>query len=167
MVTSFAIFTFGCSDSEKLASESAAAAALAKSDAAAQAAADATNAAYYAAEAAKKEAAGIAGFSEERICQAGIATMMARDPRTIITKTNDGITSLHYMREEDQTKWSWLCKLNGDRLIWATDTGRWRTHPQDEVLTYRVTGSSLSIVYAGADGSVLGKESFELSQLEK
>jgi len=43
-----------------------------------------------------------------------------------------------YVRENDGTRWSQRCRFEGSRIIWASDTGRWRTHPADERTTFQV-----------------------------
>ncbi|MHB1077212.1 hypothetical protein, partial [Thiobacillus sp.] len=86
-------------------------------------------------------------FSEEQICKAGIASIMGRSPATMrTTKKDQGIVYFYYVRKNDGAKWSYRCKLDGARIIWASDTGRWRNDPRDEVISYRVNDGSLEII---------------------
>ncbi|WP_103120578.1 hypothetical protein [Methylopila sp. Yamaguchi] len=89
------------------------------------------------------------------ICKATIAKVMGRDPRIIRTDTQEsGIYYLSYVRD-DGTLWSYRCRLEGNQVIWASDKGRWRTHPDDETLTYRLSQDrrSLTISEKFSDGS--------------
>lgn len=93
-------------------------------------------------------------FSQEQICKAAIGTIMRRNPSTMtISKTDAGVTDLSYVRENDRTKWAYRCKLENNKVIWATDTGRWRTHPEDSVITYSENAKEIKIVEDYGDGS--------------
>jgi hypothetical protein len=106
-------------------------------------------------------------FSQEQICKAAIGTIMRRDPSTIkISKTEAGVTYLSYVRENDGTNWAYRCKLENEKIIWATDTGRWRTHPEDSVITYSETAQEIKIVEFYGDGSSISNIYTEL-QLQK
>ena len=104
-------------------------------------------------------------FTEAQLCQAGIGTLMGRDPKIIkVTKQHKGIVSLYYIRRDDGTKWSYRCKIEGSNVVWASDTGRWRTHPLDERISYRTNGKSLEIIQNYSDGSST-KKSFTPAQI--
>lgn len=106
-------------------------------------------------------------FSQEQICKAAIGTIMGRDPKIVkVTKNENGVAFLYYIRRDDQSKWAYRCKLEGTRVIWAGDPGgRWRTDPRDEQLSYQVNGDMLTIVEKFSDGSTSAKESFRQNQL--
>lgn len=90
---------------------------------------------------------------------------MGRDPKIIkVTKQDKGIVYLYYVRRDDGTKWSYRCKIEGSKVVWASDTGRWRTDPLDERITYRINGKLLEIIQSYSDGSST-KESFKSSQI--
>lgn len=93
-------------------------------------------------------------FSENQICKAGIAKIMGRDPAiiNIDRKANDAIY-LSYVRKDDQSKWKYKCKLEDNRIIWGSDTGRWRSHPMDSKVTFKVSGNSIKVVDSFSDGS--------------
>lgn len=111
--------------------------------------------------------AGSVPFSDEQICKAGIAALMGRNPTIMkVTKKDGGIVHLYYVRQDDGTKWSYRCKLEGEQIVWASDTGRWRTHPDDEKVTYRISDNSLEIIQSYSDGSS-SKKAFKRSQLGK
>jgi hypothetical protein len=93
-------------------------------------------------------------FSVAQICKAGIGLVMGRDPLTMDARELTGLVTLSYVRSDDGTRWSYRCRLDGDRIIWASDTGRWRTHPLDGVLQYTVSEhGSLLITESYSDGS--------------
>ena len=100
----------------------------------------------------------IAGFSEQQICKAAISVVMGRDPKIMrIDKVSGGVTYLSYIRADDQTEWSFRCKIAHGRVIWASDTGRWRTHSEDSVIRFSIAGSTLFISERFSDGSSGGK----------
>ncbi len=90
---------------------------------------------------------------------------MGRDPKIIkVTKQDKGIVYLYYVRRDDSTKWSYRCKITGSKVVWASDTGRWRTDPLDEKITYHINGKLLEITQSYSDGTST-KESFKSSQI--
>jgi endogenous inhibitor of DNA gyrase (YacG/DUF329 family) len=95
-------------------------------------------------------------FSASQICRAGIGLIMGRDPKIIRAREAGGIVFLSYTRSDDATVWKYRCRLEGDRIIWASDPGRWRTHPDDEQLYFRVLPDSearLQVEERYSDGS--------------
>ena len=76
--------------------------------------------------------------TDEQICRATIAALMGRDPKTIKAKAENGIVHLSYLRARDHSRWSNRCRIQGKKIVWATATGRWRTHPLDGSITYNI-----------------------------
>lgn len=104
------------------------------------------------------------GFSTETICKSGIATRMGRDPSIIaIDELRDGVVFLSYARPEDGTLWSYKCKLDGNRIIWGSKEGRWRTRLMDSTLLYVVQGDTIQVEDHFTDG--IYKRRFDASQL--
>jgi hypothetical protein len=100
-----------------------------------------------------------------RVCKAGIALIMGRDPAIIrVDRFTNGVAYLRYTRPDDGTVWRYKCKLEGAQIIWGADDGRWRTHPDDEVITYIINQDSVVVRENYADGSNT-EESFPLSSL--
>jgi hypothetical protein len=73
------------------------------------------------------------------------------------TRTVEGVVFLSYVRANDGTKWTYRCKVEGDRIMWASDPGRWRNSPLDEKLFYKVVkdkeGDRLEVEERYSDGS--------------
>ncbi|MCD8561167.1 MAG: sel1 repeat family protein [Shewanella xiamenensis] len=93
-------------------------------------------------------------FSDQQICIATVAATMGRDPSIIkIDSIQGDITYLSYFRSDDGKHWKYKCKLDGERAMWATDTGRWRTGQYDSKITFYVNGNELSISERHSDGS--------------
>jgi hypothetical protein len=108
-----------------------------------------------------------APFSAEQICKAGVAALMGRDPAIMkVTRKENGIVHLYYIRQDDGTMWAYRCTIEGARIIWASDTGRWRTQRDDEKITYRASGDMLTIIQTFTDGTGTA-ESFKRSQLDR
>jgi len=106
-------------------------------------------------------------FNENQICKAGIAKIMGRNPAIIkIDRVTNDATYLSYVRQDDWSKWKYKCKLEGNRIMWGSDTGRWRTHPLDSKVTFKVSGHSIMVIDAFSDGSS-SSETYSLNQIEK
>lgn len=96
-----------------------------------------------------------------RICRAAVAHMMGKDPAIMKVKSNsDGVVRIQYKRPDDGTIWKDDCRLEGQRVMWrAVDAfagsgpGRWRNHPDDEVITYSLDGDNVTINQRYSDGS--------------
>ena len=107
------------------------------------------------------ESAKVALVTEDRmlICRAAIATTMGR-PIGIITADegqNDTVQTTYY-RPGDNSIWRNMCRISGDRVIWASirddgSRGRWRSHPLDPYLRYELSEASLTITEIYGDGS--------------
>lgn len=90
---------------------------------------------------------------------------MAHDPKAErVLKTEGGITYLRYIRPSDKTTWSTRCRIEGNRVYWASDPGRWRDDPRDEVVTYEVNGTGLKVIEHYTDGSS-NEKSYKRSEL--
>lgn len=101
----------------------------------------------------------------ERICRGAIAAVAGKsidivgaDPRH-----EDGpvgpIVALSYIRESDRTEWRYRCFLDGDRVIWAANGGRWRNDPRDEIISFALNRPEGSFVIRQrfSDGSISEK----------
>ena len=103
-------------------------------------------------------------FDENKICKAGIAKIMGRNPAIIkIDREEGGSIFLSYVRQDDQTKWKFKCKIENSRIIWGADNGRWRTHSADSKVTFKVSNNSITVTDLFSDGSS-SKETFVLEQ---
>jgi hypothetical protein len=93
-------------------------------------------------------------FTEQQICKATIAATMGRNPSIVkISSVQGNVTYLSYVRKSDNTQWKVRCKLEGNRVIWAADNGRWRTGQYDSKIIFSVNGSELKISEKYSDGS--------------
>ena len=104
-------------------------------------------------------------FTERQICKAAIAVVMARNPATMrIDRTAKNVIYLSYLTRDDGKRWRYKCRLEERRILWGSDTGRWRVHPMDSTITYSVTSESLTVTEKFTDGST-NAETFKKSQL--
>lgn len=93
-------------------------------------------------------------FTEAQVCRATVAVVMGRDPSIIkVERISDGVVRLYYFRPDDGQRWDYRCRLEGQRAVWATAEGRWRTHPQDETIQFVSSGEALTIEQRFTDGS--------------
>ncbi|MBK6850338.1 MAG: hypothetical protein IPG93_01680 [Burkholderiales bacterium] len=106
-------------------------------------------------------------FTSQQICRATIAAVMGRNPSIIKLEgvTGDQI-NVFYIRSDDGSRWRNRCKIQGPNIVWATSEGRWRNSPEDEVITYSASSSSITIKIKYADGSKAEK-SYTSAQLGK
>jgi hypothetical protein len=97
-------------------------------------------------------------FTEEQVCKAGIATTMARDPAIIEASGADtGVIVLSYKRPSDKETWVYGCEIKQNRIIWWSSGGRKRTHPDDDKITFEITGDQIHITNRFGDESAKEK----------
>jgi hypothetical protein len=96
-------------------------------------------------------------FSPEAICRTAIASITGRDPTIMrVTRTDGDILFLSYVRPIDNFVWDYRCKIEGNRVIWASEPGRWREDPKDDKVFFEAVdgGKQLRIMDDHGDGSV-------------
>jgi len=100
-------------------------------------------------------------FEAKAICRAAMATITGRDLKLFQAKDDpDGTISLTYARAFDNFVWAYHCRLEGNRVIWADEPGRWRQDAKDEKVTYEVSGTQLRIIRTPVSGAAT-QEVFE------
>jgi hypothetical protein len=95
-------------------------------------------------------------FKVEAICRTAIASIMGRDPKLMqVTRTVGDVLFLTYVRPMDNFVWTYRCRIEGNRVVWATEPGRWRDDPKDEEVFFEVVGAGeqLRIIENHGDGS--------------
>jgi hypothetical protein len=95
-------------------------------------------------------------FEVEAICRTAIAAIMDRDPKAMkVTKTADDVLILTYDRPIDNYIWTYRCRIDGDRVVWASEPGRWRESPKDDKILFEVVdgGKQLRIIAIHRNGS--------------
>lgn len=109
------------------------------------------------------EAAAVTSVPESSLCKAAIATIMNRNPATMRTRGQGDSTLVSYTRS-DGNRYTYKCKLKGNRVLWGNSDGRWRTHPADSKVFYRVGEGRVFIEDRFGDGSST-KKSYTFGQL--
>ena len=92
---------------------------------------------------------------------------MDRDPKLFrLTRTDGEILFLSYVRPIDNFDWTYRCKIQGNRVIWASEPGRWREDPKDDRISFEIVagGKQIRIVNDRGDGSPT-KELFDLDKI--
>jgi hypothetical protein len=95
-------------------------------------------------------------FEAEAICRTAIASIMDRDPKLMqVTRTAGDVLFLTYLRPLDNFIWTYRCRIEGDRVVWASEPGRWREDPKDDKIFFEVVdaGKQLRLVVIYGDGS--------------
>jgi hypothetical protein len=89
------------------------------------------------------------------ICKAVIATIMDRDPLIMRTKQDGAVIHVEYVLREGGAVWGYRCRVDGQRVMWASAKGRWNTHPKDAVITFELADGKrqVTITEREADGS--------------
>jgi hypothetical protein len=112
-------------------------------------------------------AAAASPLERELICRAAIGSLMDRDPKLFrLTRTDGEILFLSYVRPIDNFDWTYRCKIQGNRVIWASEPGRWREDPKDDRILFEIVagGKQIRIVNDRGDGSPT-KELFDLDKI--
>jgi hypothetical protein len=109
-----------------------------------------------------------ASFGPEAICRTAIGSVMGRDPKVVVVTRIDGqILHLSYVRPIDNFVWDYRCRIEGNRVIWASEPGRWREGPEDDKVFFEVIGdgNQLRIIETHRDGSTR-KEEFDRDKVQ-
>jgi hypothetical protein len=97
-------------------------------------------------------------FETKAVCRTAIAVMMDRDPKLVqATDAPDGVVVLTYARPFDNFVFTYRCRLEGDRVVWADEPGRWRDDAKDAKVSFEVagTGDRIRITVSRANGPTL------------
>ena len=97
-----------------------------------------------------------ATFETKAICRTAIASITGRELKLFqANNAADGMISLTYARPFDNFVWAYHCRLEGNRVIWADEPGRWREDAKDDKIVFEIVGSGarLRIIPTRADGS--------------
>jgi hypothetical protein len=95
-------------------------------------------------------------FEAEAICRTAIASVTGRDPKIMqVTRADGEVLFLAYVRPIDNFVWAYRCRIEGNRVVWATEPGRWRVEPKDDEILFEVVdgGKQLGIIENHRDGS--------------
>jgi hypothetical protein len=95
-------------------------------------------------------------FETETICRTAIAAIADRDPKLMqISRTAGDTLFLTYVRPIDNFVWTYRCRIEGNRVLWATEPGRWREGPKDDRIFFEDVGAGkqLRIIETHRDGS--------------
>ena len=93
-------------------------------------------------------------ITNAEICKAAISALFARPIPIMRVQKNGGIYFVSYTRDEDKTFWHYKCKVVDDDVLWGVPEGRWRTHPADERVKFKLEGDGISIFVIYPDGSI-------------
>ena len=105
-----------------------------------------------------------------RVCRAAVAALNGRDPAIIkVERVADGVAHVGYARPDDGKVWKNQCRVEGNRVIWASvdlngpgsGPGRWRTDAEDEVVTYVLDGGTVKVKITYSDGSAEPEKAYE------
>jgi len=95
-------------------------------------------------------------FEPEAICRTALASITGRDPKTMqVTLSRGDVLFLTYTRPIDYFVRTYRCRVEGNRVTWADEPGRWRDGPKDGKLLFEVVGGGkqLRIIDVHVDGS--------------
>jgi len=89
------------------------------------------------------------GLGDDVICKAMISSIMVQAyPRIKSERIDLDVYLVSYLRRDDNSEWFYRCKVEGNRVVWASNTtnqGRWRTHDQDSQIFFKVDDNHLVI----------------------
>ena len=97
-------------------------------------------------------------FEAKAICRTAIAVVMDRDPKLVQAQdAPEGVVVLTYARPFDNFVFTYRCRIEGNRVVWADEPGRWRDDAKDAKVSFEVagTGDRLRITVNRANGPTL------------
>lgn len=87
-------------------------------------------------------------FDAKAICRTAIAALTGRDVKLFQATDapeGGGVIALTYARPFDNFVWAYHCRLEGNRVIWADEPGRWRQEAKDDKITFEVIGDGAQL----------------------
>ena len=95
-------------------------------------------------------------FEPEAICRATIASIKGRDPKLMkVVRRTGEVIFLTYTRPIDNFIWTYRCRIEDSRVVWASEPGRWRNEPKDDKMSFEVvdSGAHLRIIATRPNGA--------------
>lgn len=95
-------------------------------------------------------------FDARAICRTALAMITGRDLKLFqAADAPDGVVALTYARPFDNFVWTYHCRLEGNRVIWADEPGRWRQEVRDDKIFFEIigAGAQLRIIKSRVNGS--------------
>jgi hypothetical protein len=95
-------------------------------------------------------------FEAAAICRTAVAAITDRDPKIMqVTRTVGDVLFLTYVRPIDNFVWAYRCRIEGNRVVWASEPGRWRDGPKDDKVLFEDVGAGkqLRIIENHGDGT--------------
>jgi hypothetical protein len=76
-----------------------------------------------------------------------------------VTRTVGDVLFLTYVRPIDNFVWTYRCRIEGNRVVWASEPGRWRDDPKDEKVLFEDVGAGkqLRIIENRGNGSSINQ----------
>jgi len=87
-------------------------------------------------------------FDARAICRTAIAAITGRDVKLFQATDapeGGGVIALTYARPFDNFVWAYHCRLEGSRVIWADEPGRWRQEARDDKILFEVVGDGAQL----------------------
>jgi hypothetical protein len=85
-------------------------------------------------------------FDARAICRTAIAAITGRDLKLFqAAYAPDGVVALTYVRPFDNFVWAYHCRLEGNRVIWADEPGRWRQEAKDDKIFFEIVGAGAQL----------------------
>jgi hypothetical protein len=87
-------------------------------------------------------------FDAKAICRTAIAAVTGRDVKLFQATDapdTDGVVALTYARPFDNFVWAYHCRLDGNRVIWADEPGRWREEAKDDKIFFEIVGAGAQL----------------------
>jgi hypothetical protein len=103
------------------------------------------------------DASAAPAFEAEAICRAAIGFLMDRDPKAMqVSRIAGDVIFLTYLRPIDNFVWTYRCRIDGNRVAWGSEPGRWRDQPSDAKVSFEIVGAAdqLRIIENRANGAV-------------
>ena len=98
-------------------------------------------------------------YEAKAICRAAMAVITGRDLKLFqAADAPDGTIALTYARAFDNFVWSYHCRLDGNRVIWADEPGRWRQDAKDDRMSFEIVDTKLRITRTPVNGAVTHEE---------
>ncbi len=113
------------------------------------------------------------GIPEKEICAAALELLFQTGTdRRFEKKAKEGVQDYFVFRSRKNPANSDACYVYGNRIMWRVESadgiskGRWRIHPMDEKVSYKLSGDKVTITLEHADRSATTK-TYSVEQLTR
>jgi hypothetical protein len=100
-----------------------------------------------------RESVDLQYFSKEDVARYTISSLMGQPSKSLKVQNKNELYVVSYTRKSDSQKFSYKIKFDGNKILWASEEGRWRDGQDDERISFEERDNKLFITLGYSDNS--------------